>query len=141
MAAGDFYFAINATFRFFLRHHGEEGLRRYWTAMGTEHYAPLAERFREGGLPAVEQYWADFFRQEPGGDVVVSRSPEEVTIDVRDCPAIRWLRENNRDIVGPYCEHCHHVSSAIAGRAGMGFQLEGGGGTCRQHFTRAEPAP
>lgn len=134
MAAGDFYFAINATFRFFLDRYGEDALVAYWRAIGQEYFAPLIARFRNGGLDAVEQYWADFFRAEPGGDVRVGRRDDEVEIDVRDCPAIRWLRTHHRDIVAPYCQHCHHVSSAIAEGAGLTFSLDGGGGVCRQVF-------
>lgn len=139
MAAGDFYFAINATFRFILDNYGEAALADYWRAMGAEYYAPLSKRFREGGLDAVESYWRDFFQEEPGGDVRVSRSNHAVEIDVRDCPAIRWLRDSHRDIVPNYCQHCHHVSSTIAEGAGLRFELKGGGGTCHQQF-RAQPA-
>ncbi|MBM3289629.1 MAG: hypothetical protein FJY92_05710 [Candidatus Hydrogenedentes bacterium] len=132
MAAGDFYFAINATFRFVLDNYGEQALIDYWRAMGEEYFAPLSARFREGGLDEVERYWREFFAAEPGGDVDVSHKDDAVVIDVRDCPAIRWLRANGRAIVPQYCAHCHHVSGAIAGRAGLAFALEGGGGTCRQ---------
>ena len=53
MAAPDFYFAINATFRFIEERWGEEALNRYWDAMGRGYYAPLSARFRSGGLAAV----------------------------------------------------------------------------------------
>ncbi|NUM53854.1 MAG: hypothetical protein HUU46_09450 [Candidatus Hydrogenedentes bacterium] len=134
MAAGDFYFAINATFRFILNNYGEQALIDYWRSMGEEYFAPLSERFRSGGLDEVESYWRTFFAAEPGGDVHVAQQDGCVTIDVRDCPAIRWLRANGRDIVPHYCRHCHHVSTAVASRAGLTFTLEGGGGTCKQTF-------
>lgn len=134
MAAGDFYFAINATFRFILNNYGEQALIDYWRAMGAEYFAPLTERFRNGGLDEVERYWREFFAVEPGGDVAVLQQDGRVTIDVRDCPAIRWLRAHHRDIVPQYCQHCHHVSTAIAERAGLSFTLEGGGGACKQTF-------
>ena len=41
VGAADFYFAINATFRFVLGSFGMEGLRRYWTDLGTQYYAPV----------------------------------------------------------------------------------------------------
>lgn len=134
MPAGDFYFAINATFRFIHDTWGKEALRSYWTALAQEYHAPISARFREGGLDEVQRYWADYFAHEPGGDVQVSRQPDRVEIDVRDCPAIRWLKEGGREIVPYYCEHCHDISTAIAGQAGLRFRLEGGGGACRQTF-------
>lgn len=134
VAAGDFYFAINATFRFILENYGEAALRDYWRAMGEEYFAPLAKRFRDGGRDEVAGYWRDFFVEEHGGDVSVAQEEDVVTIDVRDCPAIRWLKLHGREICPNYCRHCHHVSAAIAERAGMRFALEGGGGTCMQKF-------
>jgi len=141
MAAGDFYFAINATFRFFLEKYGEEALTRYWESLGEDYYAPLSQRFKAGSLDEVEKYWREFFEREPGGEVDVTQTDGRVEIEVRDCPAIRWLRENNREIVPCYCRHCHHVSTAIASKAGLEFLLEGGGGACRQSFLPATESP
>jgi len=135
MSAGDFYFAINATFRFIHDTYGKEVLIDYWTSMAHEYHAGVAARFREGGLEEVRRYWAGYFDQEPGGDVQVSLSGADAVIDVRDCPAIKWLKGGSREIVPYYCEHCHHVSTAIADRAGMRFALTGGGGTCNQVFS------
>ena len=134
MAAADFYFAINATFRFILQNYGQKALVDYWHALGTEYYAPLIERFRSGGLDEVERYWQAFFEEEPGGQVTVAQHDGAVEIDVRKCPAVHWLRANHREIVQNFCRHCCHVSTAIADRAGLEFSLEGGDGTCRQEF-------
>jgi len=138
MAAGDFYFAVNATFRFIHDKWGEEALIDYWRSLGGEYYAFLADRFRTGGLDEVERYWREYFAAEPDGDVLVRRRGDEVEIEVRDCPAIRWLKEGGRSIMPLYCRHCDHVSTAIAERAGLVFRLEGGGGTCRQVFAAGD---
>ena len=135
MSAGDFYYAINATFRYIHDTYGKETLIDYWTSMAHEYHADVAARFRAGGLEEAQRYWADYFAHEPDGDVQVSLNGADVAIDVRDCPAIKWLREGGRAIVPYYCEHCHYVSTAIADRAGMRFALTGGGGTCNQVFS------
>lgn len=134
MSAGDFYYAINATFRFVHDTYGKEALVDYWTSMAHGYHADVAARFRAGGLEEAQRYWAEYFAHEPGGDVRVDRTDRGVEIDVRDCPAIRWLKEGGREIVPYYCEHCHYVSTAIADQAGMRFALAGGGGTCHQLF-------
>lgn len=134
MSAGDFYFAINATFRFIHDTYGKDTLVDYWTSMAREYHAGVAERFRSGGLEEVRRYWTDYFAHEPGGDVSVSRTERGVELDVRDCPAIRWLKDGGREIVPYYCEHCNYVSTAIAQQAGMSFTLDGGGGVCHQEF-------
>lgn len=134
MSAGDFYYAINATFKFIHDNWGKESLIEYWTSMANEYHAEIADRFREGGLEEVQHYWADYFADEPGGEVSVSLTEKNVEIDVRDCPAIRWLKNGERAIVPYYCEHCHYVSTAIAAQSDLTFKLDGGGGICRQVF-------
>lgn len=138
MAAPDFYYAVNATFRFLHDTYGEEALIAYWEAMGEEHFSELSQRFHAGGLEAVETYWRGFFAEEPGGEVEVTRTGTQVNIAVSHCPAIHHLRSNGRDIMPLYCRHCHHVSSVIARKAGLGFELEGGGGSCHQAFFEKE---
>lgn len=142
MAAGDFYFAINATFRFIHERFGPDALIAYWRSLGREYYAPLGARFRSGGLPAVADYWADFFAHEPGGQVAVTRGETAVMLDVQCCPALAWLREHGREPAPNFCGHCRHINDQLAEAAGMTFRLEGGGGQCRQTFSALEePRP
>lgn len=138
MAAGDFYFAINATFRFIYERWGEGALIDYWRSLGREYYAELSQRFRDGGLEEVERYWADYFAAEPDGDVTVSRIGNAVVIDVHRCPAMEWLKQANRRVMPLYCQHCLHLSSAIAEEANLVFELERGDCTCRQTFRSRE---
>ena len=49
MSAGDFYFAINATFRFIHDTYGKDALVEYWRSMAREYHADVAERFRVEG--------------------------------------------------------------------------------------------
>ena len=140
MAAPDFYFAINATFRWIYDNWGEEGLVDYWERLGHEHFAAVTERFRQGGLEAVREYWCEFFNEEPGGDVSVDLVGDQVVLDIRTCPAVKHLREHGREVMPLYCRHCYHVSQAIGDGADLAVRVEGGGGSCRQLFTRREAA-
>ena len=136
----DFYFAINATFRFILDRFGLDALRRYWRELGETYYQPVTKHWKEGGLDAVATYWRDFFKAEPGSDVEVSKHEGEVRVDVRVCPAIKHLRDNKREIVPCFCQHCHFVSEAIGEAAGITVRVKGGNGSCVQRFIRAEAA-
>ncbi|MEQ2007728.1 MAG: hypothetical protein ABMA26_13110 [Limisphaerales bacterium] len=138
VGAADFYFAINATFRFVLRKLGADGLRRYWMEMGTHYFAPVTARWRSGGAPAIAAHWRAFFAAEPGAEVEVSQTAEVVTLDVKVCPAIKHLREHGREIVPCFCQHCHFISEAIAGPAGFTVRVSGGNGSCRQTFHRRD---
>lgn len=134
VGAADFYFGINATFRFIRKKFGDEGLTAYWTDIGRQYFAPVTKIWKEGGLAAVAEYWRDFFAAEPGSNVEVAQNETEVVVTVHECPAIRHLRANNREIEPWFCRHCYYVSAAIAEPAGLDVRIEGGNGSCRQRF-------
>jgi hypothetical protein len=136
----DFYFAINATFRFILRHHGEEALRKYWRDIGSGYYKPVSQRWGERGLTGVADYWRAFFKVEPGAEVEVVESAEEVWLEVKTCPAIKHLHDHGREIVPSFCQHCYFVNEAIAEPAGMTVRICGGNGSCTQRFMKRHMA-
>lgn len=135
--AADFYFAINATFRFLIERLGVDGWKRYLRELGQRYYQPVNVRWREGGLPAVARYWREFFAAEPGGEVEVEETPDRVVIHVRVCPALKHLRAGRREIVREYCQHCYWLGSARAEAAGLQMRLRGGDGSCAHTFAKA----
>ncbi len=142
VGAADFYFAINATFRFLLQRFGWEGLRRYWTDLGTQYYAPVAAAWKQGGLPAIAAYWRAFFAAEPGAEVQVREDDKSVVVEVAVCPAFKHLRAHQREIVPCFCQQCYFLNEAIAAPAGFTVRVAGGNGSCRQTFlTRDGAAP
>jgi hypothetical protein len=138
VGAADFYFAINATFRFLLARFGIEGLRAYWTELGEQYFAPVSAAWKRHGLHGVAVYWREFFAAEPGAEVTVAEEAEAVTLHVQVCPAIRHLRANQREITPCFCQHCWFVGEAMAKQAGLTLRVQGGNGSCRQTFTSAE---
>lgn len=136
--SADFYFATNATFRFILGRLGVQGWRRYLEDLGRGYFAPVNQRWREGGLPAVARYWRAFFAAEPGARVEVVEHSDRVEVCVHECPAIKHLRAGGREIVREYCQHCYYLGNARAQTAGLAMRLSGGNGTCRH--TYASPA-
>lgn len=140
VGAADFYFTINATFRFVLNKLGLGGLRRYWADLGTQYFAPVSVAWKQRGLPAVAAYWRAFFTAEPGAEVEVRESADAVTVEVRVCPAFKHLRAHRREIVPCFCQHCYFLNEAIAAPAGFTARVEGGNGSCRQTFHRRDAA-
>jgi hypothetical protein len=135
--AADFYFATNATFRFLLRRLGHDGWQRYLTDLGRDYFAPVNQRWREGGLRAIASYWRAFFAAEPGARVEVVEGAATVEVCVQECPAIKHLRAGGREIVGEYCQHCYFLGNARAAAAGFSMRLSGGNGSCRHTFAAA----
>jgi hypothetical protein len=138
--AADFYFAINATFRFLLDRFGHAGWRRYLESLGREYFAVVNRRWRDGGLAAVADYWRAFFQAEPGADVGVTLENDSVRLEVRRCPALHHLRNAGRTIVPEYCQHCYFLGDARAKEAGFTMRLEGGNGTCVHTYCHAGAA-
>lgn len=136
VGAADFYFAINATFRFILKKFGLVGLRQYWSDLGTRYFAPVSAAWKVRGPDGVAEYWRAFFAAEPEAQVEVSSTRDSVALDVKVCPAIRHLRKGQREIVPCFCQHCYFISEAMAQPANFTVRIEGGNGSCRQIFSR-----
>lgn len=136
----DFYFGVNATFRFMIARLGREGWVRYLGELGRGYFEPVNRRWREGGLGAVAGYWRAFFAAEPGAEVNVAEQPDRVVVQVQVCPAIKHLRTGGREIVPEFCHHCYHLGSARAEAAGLTMRLKGGNGSCVHTFARPEAA-
>lgn len=136
MSAPDFYFAVNAIFRHIHDRYGKAALVDYWRSLGREYYVARTEAWRRGGPEAVAADWREYFSKEPQADVDVFSEPEAVTLDIRVCPAIKHMRDQGREMVPYFCEHCDHVCGAMAEQAGYRFRRTGGMGTCRQRFVR-----
>lgn len=138
--SADFYFAINATFRFILRRLGRDGWIRYLTDLGREYYVPVNAQWRQGGLGAVAAYWRAFFAAEPGGEVEVVEHADRVELRVKVCPLIKHLRAHGRAPVPEFCQHCYHLGSARAAAAGLAMRLCGGDGACVHTYATAAAA-
>jgi hypothetical protein len=136
MSAPDFYFAVNAIFRHLHDRFGKAALIDYWRTLGRDYYRGRVERWKTGGTAAIADDWREYFLNEPGADVQVSRDEHVTELNVRVCPAIKHLRDSGRDIVPYFCEHCDHVCGAMAESAGFGFQRTGGMGSCVQRFVQ-----
>ena len=136
MSAPDFYFAVNAMFRHVHDRYGKQALVDYWETLGREYYANRVEQWRGGGARGVAADWRAYFDDEPQAEVAITTQGDAVELDVQVCPAIRHLRDHERDIVPYYCEHCDHICGVMAEAAGFRFERSGGMGSCRQRFVK-----
>lgn len=134
VGAGDFYFAINATFRFLLSKFKYDGFVRWLREMGRDYFAPTNRQWREGGLPTVAAYWREFFDAEPGADVEIREESDLVTISVHRCPAIAHLRNGGREPVREFCQHCYYLNQSRADESLLSMTVEGGNGQCTHRY-------
>lgn len=132
--AADFYFAINATFRFIIGRFGIDTWKQYLAAMGRTYFAPVNRAWKHDGLEAVAAYWKEFFSAEPNAVVNICRSESEVVLNVVTCPALAHLKAHKRVPVKEYCQHCYYLGQARAQEAGLAMRLSGGNGTCQHRY-------
>jgi hypothetical protein len=138
--SADFYFAVNATFRFLLKKRGVSGWISYLRDMATDYYRPVWTAWREDGLPAVATYLQAAFDAEPQAKFEIVETKETVTLRVIECPALKHLKSAGREIVPEFCQHCYHQYGTMASNAGLHMRLRGGNGSCTQTFSRVAPA-
>lgn len=137
MSAPDFYFAVNAMFRYLNDTYGKPALEDYWRGLGREYYAPRVEKWKQGGLQTIAEDWREYFAKEPQAQVeITTPDADTVAMEIKVCPAIKHLRDNQREIVPYFCEHCDHICGAMAEGVGMRFERTGGMGSCFQKFVR-----
>jgi len=133
--SADFYFAINATFRFLIERRGIPGWIAYLKDLATDYYRPVWLEWKSGGLKSVAQYIQAAFQAEPGAVFKLSEARETLVLEVIACSAIRHLRLSNREIVPEFCQHCYFQYSTIAKLAGLHMRLQGGNRRCTQTFS------
>lgn len=139
--AADFYYAVNATFKFIERRLGKEGLIRYWQDLGEKYMEPVWKQWQREGSQGIAAYWKQFFQAEPGAEVEVELcGKQEVLLKVKRCPAISHLRAGNREVLSEYCQHCYYISEAAAQRADYTVRVRGGNGSCEQRFVARDLA-
>jgi len=105
--------------------------------MGKSYFSPVNKQWKQGGLPVVAEYWKEFFQAEPGAEVEVEARENQVSIEVKTCPAIRHLKNHQRDIVSCFCQHCYFLNQARAEEAGLSMTVEDGNGSCTHRYGRA----
>jgi hypothetical protein len=89
-------------------------------------------------MAAVSAHWRAFFAAEPGSEVEVSETGDRVIVHVKICPAIKHLRDNHREILPCFCQHCYFISEEISKPAGFTLRVSGGNGSCVQTFYKRE---
>ncbi|MCE9591208.1 MAG: hypothetical protein K8S99_11865 [Planctomycetes bacterium] len=135
MSAPDFYFANNSMFRHIHDRYGKAALVTYWRELGSDYYRQRTDAWRSGGAAAIADDWRAYFAKEPQAQVEASvEEGGAVKLDIKQCPAIKHLRDSGREIVPYFCEHCDHICGSMAQGVGMRFERSGGMGSCVQRF-------
>lgn len=131
----DFHGAMSCAIEYLHKNYGEEAVREYLKKFTREFYAPLIKDLKERGLIALKEHFERIYAIE-GGDVEISmkgndlnklneldlNEPDELIINVRKCPAVTYMRENNRPVAALFYETTRTVNEALC--EGTPFEAE-----------------
>ena len=136
----DFHGALSCAVNYLHKTCGEEAVREYLRKFAVSYYAPLIINIKERGLAALKEHFEKIYGIE-GGEVDISLKDDEFIINVYKCPAVTYLRENNRPVADLFYETTRTVNSALC--EGTPFKAEfldynSITGGCIQRFTRRD---
>ena len=121
----DFHLSANAGLEYLGLHYGEEAVVRYLTQYTRAYLHPLVKKIRENGLGELVAYLEDLYAREEASDVLsVKLDGDCLAVSVRECPAVRHIKVQGREVSRWYQKTLSVVMAVIAEDAGYRFSLD-----------------
>ncbi len=117
----DFHSAMSCAIEYLHKNYGEEAVKEYLKRFAISFYAPLINDLLERGLVALKEHFEKIYRIE-GGDVEISLTDNELIINVKECPAVIYMRDNNSPVAELFYETTKTVNEALC--EGTPFKAE-----------------
>ena len=117
----DFHGALSDGLIYLEQRYGGEAVREYLRQFASAFYAPLTQAIRERGLAALQEHIERTYALE-GGEVRITRSDDEMWLEVVSCPAVRHLREAGYAVAPLFGETSKTVYETIC--AGTPFECQ-----------------
>ncbi|NLP09945.1 hypothetical protein GX408_06050 [bacterium] len=135
----DFHGALADAVRYLDETYGYEATAEYLTQVGRTCYAPLIDKLKQEGLPALEKHLLSVFTREDGR-FSIRWENGDLVLEVYQCPAISHLVRTGRPFTPRFCQSTVHVNEAICRAAGYHAvcDYEPGKGRCVQRFCPEE---
>ena len=131
--SADFFGVYCATFRYIHDRFGREALEKFWAEYVADQFLWHLEKLvEEKGLQGMYEYWSHALAEEEA-DFELELGPDYFAIDLRVCPALRWLRQHGKLCFEDYCAHCPALYSRIMARHGYSWhqEIDAQAGRCR----------
>ena len=117
----DFHGALSGGITYLEKTYGAEAVREYLRQFGRVFYAPLRADLKARGLEALKEYFEKIYEIE-GGEIDVTISQDEMTLEVKACPAVTHMRKAGYPVAELFGETTRTVNEAIC--EGTGFSAE-----------------
>lgn len=104
---------------------GEDAVIDFLTGFTESYFAPVIERVKVEGLPALAAWFADVYLREEASDLLHTEHTEDsLTVTVDRCPAIAYMRSLGKEPSKYYIEESRTVYATLASCAGLDFTLD-----------------
>ena len=119
----DFHWVLSHTFKYLYETYGEERFIEFLRRVAREVYRPLIDEMKTEGLTALERHWNRIFSLE-GGEFDLELKGDRLMLEVKRCPAISFMRENDLEVFERFCEHTRIVNEEICAKGGYSSTVE-----------------
>ena len=118
----DFHGALSVGLEYLENNYGEQAVREFLHRFAATFHAPLTEALNRRGLIALKEYFAKLYDLE-GGNVRITLSEDELSIEVDACPAVAHMREQGYTVARLFGETTRTVNEAICQSTPFAAQL------------------
>ena len=118
----DFHGALSVGLEYLENNYGERAVREFLHRFAATFHAPLTEALNRRGLIALKEYFAKLYDLE-GGNVRITLSEDELSIEVDACPAVAHMREQGYTVARLFGETTRTVNEAICQSTPFAAQL------------------
>ena len=131
----DFHGALSFALKYLEDTDGPEAVTEYLQQVGNIFFAPLSDRLKKDGLPVLESHFRSVFEKEHGA-FTMTHQGEVLVLEVHECPAIAYLKQNDQLFSERFCETTVVLNETICRNAGFrsSCEYEPGQGRCIQKF-------
>ncbi len=120
----DFHNLLNLGIGYVFDSYGADGVREYLRDFAEEFYAPLKKDLCERGLDAIEEHFRFIYGEEEAlDDITFERTPDELWLRIRKCPAVTHITAAKQPMHPLYVETTRTINQVICDGTPYAFEL------------------
>ena len=105
--------------------YGEDSVKAFLTEYTKTYYAPVIERIRENGLPAIKEWIENTYKAEEASELLeTERTENGLKVTVEHSPAIAYMHALGQRPGKYYIEETKTLYSVIAEESDLFFELD-----------------
>ncbi|MFP4028396.1 MAG: hypothetical protein ACLFWL_11455 [Candidatus Brocadiia bacterium] len=134
----DFHRTLNGTIKYLRENYGIEFLDQTFRRTARSVYRSIWEDLQRGDPEQLVEHWQHYFERE-GGEIEIERAGKEITMHVKKCPAIAYLKSWGIKPDPAFCRQTAVMNDAWSENTPFEIMTEvTGEGECTQTIRRCE---